>query len=288
MKKVIAVIAGVVAVLAVVLLVSSFVVTESNEYTLVKQFGKVEKIVSEPGLSLKIPFIQQTETLPKTIMLYDQAESDVITKDKKTMVIDNFVLWRITDPLKFVQTLNTIPEAERRIETTVYNAIKNAVGNIDQTDIINGRGESLSEGIVNTVQPTFKEYGIEIIDNEIKRLDLPEDNKESVYARMISERNQIAAEYLAQGNEEYQKILNETDKEVTIIVSAAKAEAEQVRAEGEAEYMRILSEAYNSADRQEFYEFTRSLDALKVTMKGENKTIFLPLDSPLTKIFLSE
>lgn len=284
MKKIII---PIIIVIALILVLEATVITASNEYTLIKQFGRVEKVVSEAGLSFKLPFVQQTEKLPKTIMLYDQEESDVITKDKKTMVIDNFVLWKITDPLKFVQTLNTIAEAERRIETVTYNAIKNAVGTIDQTDIINGRGESLSEGIVASVQPAFDGYGIQIIDNEIKRLDLPEDNKGSVYARMISERNQIAAEYLAQGNEEYQKIINETDKEVSIIVSSAKAEAEQIRAEGEAEYMRILSEAYNSADRREFYEYIRSLDALKITMKGE-KTLFLPIGSPLTKIFIGE
>ncbi len=275
-----------VVVLLLIVSVSSAVVTKSNEYTLIKQFGRVDRVVSEAGLTFKIPFIQQTEKLPKTIMLYDHDESDVITKDKKTMVIDNFILWKITDPLKFVQTLNTIPEAERRIETVVYNAIQSAVGTIDQTDIINGRGKSLSDGIVEAVQPAFEEYGIQIIDNEVKRLDLPEDNKESVYSRMISERNQIAAEYLATGNEEYQKIINETDKEVTIIVSSAKADAEQIRAEGEAEYMKILSEAYNSPARQEFYELVRSLDALKTTMKGSNKTLFLPIDSPLASIFI--
>lgn len=285
MKKIVI---SAIIVLLLIVFISSAVVTRSNEYTLIKQFGKVEKIVSEAGLSFKLPFVQQTEKLPKTIMLFDQEASDVITKDKKTMVIDNFVLWKIVDPLKFVQTLNTIPEAERRIGTVTYNAIKTAIGTIDQTDIINGRGESLSDGIVDKVQSSFDGYGIQIIDNEIKRLDLPEDNKESVYARMISERKQIAAEFIAQGNEEYQKIINETDKEVTIIVSTADAEAEQIKAEGEAEYMRILSEAYSSTDRQDFYEFLRSLDALKVTMKGGNKTLFLPIDSPLTKIFVGE
>ena len=283
MKKIII---PILLVIVLVLVFTSTVVTKSNEYTLVKEFGKVDRIISEPGLSFKIPFIQQTEKLPKTIMLFDQAESDVITKDKKTMVIDNFVLWKITDPLKFVQTLNTIPEAERRIGTVTYNAIKNAVGNIDQTDIINGRGASLSDGIVKTVQPSFDEYGITIIDNEIKRLDLPEDNKGAVYSRMISERNQIAADFLAQGNEEYQLIINDTNKEVSIIVSSAKAEAEEIRAQGEAEYMKIIAEAYNSPERQEFYEFIRALDALKASMKGDNKTVFLPIDSPLAKIFI--
>ena len=277
----------IIIVITLVILLSSMVVTQKNEYTLIKQFGAVERVVSEPGLSFKVPFIQNTEKLPNTVMIYDQAASDVITKDKKTMVIDNFVLWKITDPLKFVQTLNTIAEAERRIETVTYNAIKNTVGNTNQADIIQGRGESLSTGIVEKVQPSFKEYGIEIIDNEIKRLDLPTENKSAVYSRMISERNQIAAEYIAQGNEESQKIMNQTNKDVAIIVSEAEAQAEQIRAAGESEYMRIISEAYNSTERSEFYEFIRSLDALKITMKGE-KTLFLPIDSPLTSLFVGE
>ena len=138
----------IIIVITLVILLSSMVVTQKNEYTLIKQFGAVERVVSEPGLSFKVPFIQNTEKLPNTVMIYDQAASDVITKDKKTMVIDNFVLWKITDPLKFVQTLNTIAEAERRIETVTYNAIKNTVGNTNQADIIQGRGESLSTGIV--------------------------------------------------------------------------------------------------------------------------------------------
>jgi len=277
----------IIIVITLVVALNSMVITQENEYTLIKQFGAVERIVSDAGLSFKTPFIQQTEKLPNTIMIYDQAASDVITKDKKTMVIDNFVLWKIVDPLKFVQTLNTIPEAERRIETVTYNAIKTTVGNTNQSDIIQGRGEFLSSGIVEKVQPAFNEYGIEIIDNEIKRLDLPSENKAAVYSRMISERNQIAAEYIAEGNEESQKIINSANKDIAVIVSEAEATAEQIRATGESEYMRIISEAYNSAERSEFYEFIRSLDALKITMKGE-KTLFLPIDSPLTSLFLGE
>lgn len=277
----------IIIVITLVVALNSMVITQENEYTLIKQFGAVERIVSDAGLSFKTPFIQQTEKLPNTIMIYDQAASDVITKDKKTMVIDNFVLWKIVDPLKFVQTLNTIPEAERRIETVTYNAIKTTVGNTNQSDIIQGRGEFLSSGIVEKVQLAFNEYGIEIIDNEIKRLDLPSENKAAVYSRMISERNQIAAEYIAEGNEESQKIINSANKDIAVIVSEAEATAEQIRATGESEYMRIISEAYNSAERSEFYEFIRSLDALKITMKGE-KTLFLPIDSPLTSLFIGE
>lgn len=277
----------IIIVITLVVALNSMVITQENEYTLIKQFGAVERIVSDAGLSFKTPFIQQTEKLPNTIMIYDQAASDVITKDKKTMVIDNFVLWKIVDPLKFVQTLNTIPEAERRIETVTYNAIKTTVGNTNQSDIIQGRGEFLSAGIVEKVQLAFNEYGIEIIDNEIKRLDLPSENKAAVYSRMISERNQIAAEYIAEGNEESQKIINSANKDIAVIVSEAEATAEQIRATGESEYMRIISEAYNSAERSEFYEFIRSLDALKITMKGE-KTLFLPIDSPLTSLFIGE
>ena len=182
----------------------------------------------------------------------------------------------------------TVAEAERRIDTVVYNALKNAIGRLDQAELIEERGGSLRNEILTTIAPSFAEYGVVIIKNEIKRLDLPEDNKNAVYTRMISERDQIAAKFNAEGREESQIIRNETNREVTIMISEAEATAAQLRAEGEREYMRVLSDAFTGADRVEFYEYIRSLDALKITMKGGNKTLFLPIDSPIAKIFLGE
>ena len=282
------IIIAIIAVICTIAVSTSMIHVHENEYILIKQFGKVERIVEDSGLTFKIPFIQQAETLPSNILIYDQAESDVITKDKKTMVIDNYVLWKIKDPLKFIQTVNTISEAERRIESSIYNAIKNNIGKMNQAEVIEGRNSTLDENILKAVQPGFEQYGIEIISNEIKRLDLPSENKASVYNRMISERNQIAAEFRAEGEAEAQKIKNETDKQTSIVISNAQANAEKIKAEGESEYMKIIAAAYNNNERKEFYEYIRALDALKISMTGENKTLFLPIDSPLTDIFLGK
>lgn len=285
MKK--SLIVGFVLFLVAMILISNMTMyVYEDEYVLIKRFGKIERIVDEAGLALKVPILEQSESLPKNIQMYDQAESDVITKDKKTMTVDNYVVWEISDPLKFVQKIGRVSEAERRISNSIYNAIKIHIGRMTQDEVVANRNGTLEDDILLSVQDSFDEYGIRIIRNEIKGLDLPNENKAAVYNRMISERTQIAEKYRAEGKEEGQKIRNETDKETDIIKSTATAQAEQIRAEGEAEYMRIIAEAYNTPERVEFYEFTRSLDALKETMKGNNKTLFLPIDSPLTEIFL--
>lgn len=274
----------VILVLGIFLAATSMVVTEENEYTLVKQFGKVERIITSSGLSMKIPFIQTTDTLPRTLLLYDLVSSDVITEDKKTMVVDSYVLWKISDPLKFVQTLTQIPNAESRINTIVYNSMKNVISSMEQNEVISARDGALSDAIMANIGTTMEQYGITLVTVETKHLDLPSDNKAAVYERMISERNNIAASYTATGESEATMIRTQTDNEIIVSVSEAESEAEKIKSEGEAEYMRILSGAYNTADRADFYTFVRSLDAAKLSMTGD-KTIILNSDSPLAQIF---
>lgn len=277
----------VILLLAVVFVSSScFVVTNENEYSLIRQFGKIDHVVSKAGVSYKIPFIQTVDTLPKQTLIYDLYPSDVITSDKKTMICDSFILWHITDPLKFAQTLNSsISNAEGRLDAVVYNSTKNVISSTTQEQVISGRDGALSASIIQNIGNTLEQYGIELLSFEIKQLDLPNDNKAAVYERMMSERDNIAATYTAEGNSEAQKIRNTTDKEITILLSEAEKEAEILIAEGEAEYMKILSEAYNDESKQEFYSFVRSLDALKLSMKGNNKTVMLSPDSPIAQIF---
>ncbi len=274
--------------LALVILLSAgscFVVTEANEYTVIRQFGKVVSIRDTAGVSFKLPLLQDAQKLPNTVLLYDLPVSDVITKDKKTMVADSFVLWRIEDPQKFIQTLNSsVSNAESRLSSLVYNAMKNTISGLDQTEVISGRDGELAAAIKDGVTG-LEQYGIELIAVETKRLDLPDDNKEAVYQRMISERSNIAAQHTAEGESEAQKIRSETDKEVQIMLSEAAAKAESLVAEGEAEYMRILSEAYADRDKAEFYSFVRSLDAARDSLTGDDNTLFLTPDSPLAQIF---
>lgn len=286
MKKIVV---GIIAFFAVIALFSSITITQENEYKLIRQFGRVSKVVYEPGISFKIPFIETADTLPKQLMIYDLPASDVITMDKKTMISDSFALWRIIDPLRFAQTLNSsITNAESRIDTVAYNAIKNVISSLSQNDVIRGRDGDLTNLIMNNVGDSMEQYGIKLLSIETKQLDLPADNKSAVYERMISERAKIAATFTAEGNSEARIIQNTTDKEIDISLSTAHAEAARIIAEGEAEYMRILSNAYADQSRTEFYSFVRSLDAAKISLKGGNKTLILPADSPLSQIFLGQ
>ncbi len=286
MKTIRNIVIGVVLALLVIVGGSSIVITQENQYTLVRQFGRIDHVVTEAGISFKIPFIQSTDTLPKQTLLYDLATSDVITSDKKTMITDSYVLWKITDPVKFAQTLNgSVGNAENRLNTIVYNSTKNVISSLLQEDVISGRDGELSKAVLDNIGDSLDQYGMEILSFETKHLDLPADNKTAVYTRMISERDNIAATYTAEGNSEAQMIKNTTDKEVTEMLSEANKDAEILIAEGEAEYMRILSEAYADASRTEFYSFVRSLDALKISMTGDNKTIILSQDSPIAQIF---
>mgnify|MGYP003294945625 FL=1 len=286
MKKGLGVFAGFIVVVALFLGLSCMVVTGENEYKLVRQFGKIDHVESEAGLSFKLPFIQTVDSLPKYIQIYDLAPSDVITRDKKTMITNSYVLWQITDPIKFAQTLNgSIGNAENRINTVVYNSIKNIISSLSQEEVISGRDGELTAAILKNMGNTFDQYGIKVLTVETKQLDLPADNKTAVYERMISERENIAATYTAEGTSEAQIIKNTTDKEVSIMISEAEKQAEILKAEGEAEYMKILSDAYADESKTDFYSFVRSLDAVKASITGDNKTVILSEDSPIAQIF---
>jgi len=286
MKKGLGVFAGFIVVVALFLGLSCMVVTGENEYKLVRQFGKIDHVESEAGLSFKLPFIQTVDSLPKYIQIYDLAPSDVITRDKKTMITNSYVLWQITDPIKFAQTLNgSIGNAENRINTVVYNSIKNIISSLSQEEVISGRDGELTAAILKNMGNTFDQYGIKVLTVETKQLDLPADNKTAVYERMISERENIAATYTAEGTSEAQIIKNTTDKEVSIMISEAEKQAEILKAEGEAEYMKILSDAYSDESKTDFYSFVRSLDAVKASITGDNKTVILSEDSPIAQIF---
>ena len=289
MKKAVKIAVPVVLILALlVVLAGSLVVTQPDEYTIIKQFGAVVKIVDQPGLSFKTPFVQSASTLPKTEMLYDLAASDVITSDKKSMVADSFVLWRIVDPLKFIQTLSgSVSGAEARLDQAVYNSLKTVISSMKQEDVISGRDGELAARITEHVNDTteFRDYGIEVLAIETKRIDLPDENKAAVYERMISERGNIAASYAAEGDAQAKQIRSEADKSVEITVSEAKAQAERIKAEGEAEYMRVLSQAYDTQEEADFYEFMRALDMARNALTGDNKTLVISSDSPIAQIF---
>ena len=273
---------GAVCILAILIAGGSFYIVPLNQYAAVRQFGRIVRTESEPGLKLKMPFIQNVQLVSKSLKLYDVPLSDVITRDKKSMIADNYVLWKVVDPTKYIRTLEAADaRAEERIEAAVYNAQKNVISSMSQDEIIEARGEKLTLLLTDEANSDIGDYGIEVVVAEIKSLDLPDDNKEAVYARMISERQNIAASYTAQGESEAQKIRNETDKNVIVMKADAQKQAEILEAEGEAEYMKILQEAYNTEEKADFYNFTRSLDAFKKALSGSDNTVILDKDSEL-------
>lgn len=328
MKKAWKILVFIVVVAALMVVSGSFYTTMENEYSVVKQFGKIVQTNDTAGLRVKIPFIQTVNYVPKAVQVYDLPSSEVITSDKKTMIVDAYVLWKVTDAKAYTQTLNaSASTAQGRIDVIVYNAIKTTISSMTQEELIASRDTAVK--IVNTTDETedieindiesqeldeegnvikdkekeeveiivisdrleqcignqCDQYGIELSDVKIKVLDLPDENKEAVYNRMITERNNIAAAYKAQGESEAQIIRNTTDKEVSVMLSEAQAKADATVAEGEAEYMRILSEAYNDEGKADFYLFSLQLDTIKESVTNGNTTIFLDKDSPVAQIF---
>ncbi len=288
-KKITLAIIIVIAFILVILAASSLYTIKEDEYALILRFSKVESIKSEAGIYFRIPFIETVQKLPKNLQLYDLRPSDVLTSDSKAMSVDSYVLWRISDPLQFYKTLGSIAEAQVRLDASTYNALKNVIGRKEQNAIITqqdtGR-DTLNEEIYQNVKNTSTGYGIEIMDVKVKRFDLPQANEEAVYRRMISDRNQIAARYLAEGQSEANMLRNEVDKKVNLLLSEARVTAEELIAEGEAEYMRLLAETFDTKEKQDFYIFMRSLEALKASLTGDEKTVVLGRDSDIAKILM--
>ncbi len=329
MKKRKGLITGIIVLLLVCSVgIKALYTTPENEYSVVKQFGRIVATNETAGLRVKIPFVQDVSYVPKAKQIYDLPASEVITSDKKTMIVDAYVLWNVTDAKAYTQTLNaSSATAQGRIDVIVYNAIKTTISSMTQEELIASRDSAvklqitessledveindmesteevdedgntvdasdeeteiilISDRLISTIGTQCDQYGIKITDVKIKVLDLPEENKEAVYNRMITERNNIAAAYTAQGESEAQIIRNTTDAEVKVMLSEAQAEADAIEAEGEAEYMRILSDAYNDEEKADFYLYSLQLDTLKESVTDGNTTIFLDEDSPVASIF---
>ena len=276
--------------LAVLVISGSFFTVREDEYACTVRFSKIISTTGEAGLHFKVPFVDSVKYFTKATQLYDIPPSEVLTSDKQNMTVDCYILWSIDDPKLFYQRLGTTGNAEQRLDALTYNELKTVMGTLAQADIVNmedgAKRNDIYNSIATDVDNLARTYGIRVEDVKLKQFDLPESNLNAVYNRMISERNQIAEKYTADGNYEASIIRNDVDKQVNILVSNAKAEAAKLEAEGEGEYMRMLAEAYQTKDQQEFYEFTRALDALKESLTGEEKTVLLDKDSKLGQILM--
>ena len=281
---------GIAALIVLMVLSGCFFTVAEDEYACTVRFSKIISTTADAGLHFKLPFIDSVKYFTKATQLYDIPPSEVLTSDKQNMTVDCYILWSISDPKLFYQTLGSTSTAEQRLDALTYNELKTVMGTLAQSDIINmedgAKRNDIYSNIASDVDRLARTYGIRVEDVKIKQFDLPESNLNAVYNRMISERNQMAEKYTADGNYEASIIRNNVDKQVNIIVSDAEAEAAKLVAEGKGEYMRMLAAAYDSDDKKDFYEFTLALDALKSSLDGTEKTVILDGNSSLAQILM--
>ena len=282
MKKILT---GIGAILVFLGLTSIFIVDET-EQVVVLQFGKPVRIITEPGLHMKAPFpIQEKNVFDNRLLEYDSPPEEILSKDKKSLIVDNYVRWKIVDPLQFLKTVQAIPTALSRMDDIVYSELRRELGTHDMVEIITENREELMEKVTVASNKATQDYGIEVVDVRIRRVDLPSQNEESIYARMDAERKRQANKFRSEGEEEAQKIRATTDRDKTIILADAYKQAERVRGEGDAKAVEVYADAY-SADPK-FYEFVRTLDAYKKIIDDKTMLV-LPSDSRLFKLLLDQ
>jgi membrane protease subunit HflC len=271
--------------IAIVVFKSSAFVLKTNEYGIVKQFGKIVEVKEKRGLNFKAPFIQSKTILPKKIMFYDVPPAEINTLDKKRIVVDYYVMWKITDPIKMIESLRSLNGAERRLNDIMYSNIRNELGTLAYGDIINpedndrGGIDTVVKDKVNKILAS-NNSGVEITDIQVKRIDLPASNEESVYTRMISERNANKEEYLSQGEAEYKKITASVDREFLEKIATTRSEAHAIIANGEKEAAKIYNESYGKSF--EFFKLYTTLKSYETTI-GKETVIMLPINSPYLK-----
>ena len=270
----------IIVVVLILILSGSMFTVNMKQNAIVLQFQEYKETISKPGLYFKIPLIQQVRFLTKMLLVLDAPPADIITRDKKTMVIDNFSMWRIKDPLLFLQTLQSERAGESRLDDIIKSELRVELGTHNLIDVVTITREEIMAKVTQEANIKAAEYGIEVLDVRIKRADLPEDNAQKVYNRMRSERERIAKKYRSEGAEEATKIRAGTDKEKVILIAQAYRKEQEIRGHGDARATKIYADAYNR-DR-EFYAFMRSMEAYKNSLQT-GTTVLLSESSDFLK-----
>ena len=258
---------------------SLFIVDETKQ-AIVLQFGKPIRTIGEPGLNWKLPFIQNVVFFEDRLLVYDAVPTEIITKDKKTLIVDNYARWKIVDPLIFLQTVRDLNGAQARLDDIIYSELRVDLGLFDMSEIVSERREGIMKRVTEISNEKANTYGIEIVDVRIKRIDLPPENEKYIFDRMKAERERIAMQYRAEGQEEYAKIIAETEREKTVILAEAYKTVQTLKGEGEAESIRIYAESFNQDP--EFYKFYRTLESYRLTFIDKT-TVLLSTDSEFLK-----
>ena len=267
--------------LIILFVLSTIIVVDETEQIVILQFGKPVQTITDPGLNFKFPApIQVSNSFDKRLLEYDVPPEEILSRDKKSLIIDNYVRWRIVDPLLFLQTVRAIPTAKTRLDDIVYSELRQELGNHDMAEIITETRELIMEKVTIASNEETSKYGIEVIDVRIRRVDLPQENEASIYARMEAERKRQANKFRSEGEEEAQKIRAATDRDKTVILAEAYKTSQQIRGEGEAEALDIYAESFSKDP--DFYEFLRTLETYEKVI-DKKTTLVLPGDSKLFK-----
>ncbi len=276
------------ALVLVILLWRTFLSVRETEFMLVTQFGRPVRTITDAGLHGKW-FFQSATYFDRRLRIYNPRPSEFLTRDKKNLVIESYVAWRIQDPKRFVETVGDPVAAEMRLHDIVWSGLSAALGNQDLDSIVSTSLEKIQAQQVldnltaATDQAALTKYGIQVVDVRIKRLNLPEQNKQSVYARMRAERERIARQYRAEGEEQALSIRADADRQKEEILSEAYKQAEKIRGEGDAEATRIYGQAYSRNPR--LYKLLRTLESYKKIF-DDKTTAILSSDSELLKIMM--
>ena len=265
---------GVVVIGLFLLGASPLFTVDITQSAIVVQLGKPVRNITEPGLYIKVPFIQEVTYFDNRLLDYDSQAQDVITQDKKTLLLDNYAKWRIVDPLKVYQNFQTQRGARQRLNDIIYSELRVELGRHDLLEIVADHRADLMKIVTLRSHEKASAYGIEIQDVRIKRADLPEQNEKAVFARMQAERERQAKQYRAEGAEEAQKIRSEAEKDREIILAQAYKESEELRGAWDAKAFKVYAEAYRQDTH--FFEFTRTMEAYKKTFKEKSTLVMSP------------
>ncbi len=267
-------------IVAVLGIAQSAYIVKQTEKAIVLQLGKPKSGPMDPGLHFKLPFVQNVIYFDSRLLEYDARPAEILTKDKKNMVVDNYSKWRISDPLLFYRTVRSIPRAQARLDDIIYAELRVALGRYTLIEIISSDRTSIMEEVTKTSNTLLEAYGIEVLDVRIKRTDLPPENARAIYGRMRAERERMAKQYRSQGSEAAARITAQADKERTITLADADLKAEILRGEGEGIATKVYAESFGKNPR--FYEFKKSLEAYEMSFKKDTKVI-LSQDNPFLK-----
>ena len=260
---------------------STIIIVDETEQIVILQFGKPVKTLKDPGLNWKLPApLQTANSFEKRLLEYDVPPEEILSRDKKSLIIDNYVRWKIVDPLLFLQTVAAIPTAKTRLDDIVYSELRQELGTHDMVEIITENRELIMNKVTRASNEETSKYGIEVIDVRIRRVDLPKENEASIYARMEAERKRQANKFRSEGEEEAQKIRAATDRDKTVILADAYKTSQKIRGEGEAKALDIYATSFSKDP--EFYEFVRTLETFEKVI-DDKTTLVMPGDSKLFK-----